>query len=127
MNAKRLSKGPRNPRGEIIEMQRILLTDIRNPKTMPHIRAQCARAYDVLEERLRILNNKPLPGMLRPDIAQEREAKRAGKRKGPSLLPMPEVPSASVPSSPSTPKECESSSISVKYGDPKFDRTAGNG
>lgn len=93
MNAKRITKGPRNPRADIIDMQRILIADIRNPKTMPHIRAQCARAYDVLEERLRILNNKPLPGMLRPDIAQEREAKRASKRKGPSLLPLPEVPS----------------------------------
>lgn len=93
MNAKRTRKGPRNPRGEIIEMQAILLKDIRNAKTSPVQRAQCARAYDVLEERLRILNNKPLPGMLRPDIAQEREAKRAGKRKGPSLLPLPEVPS----------------------------------
>ena len=88
MNAKRTRKGPRNPRGDIIDVQRILLADIRNPKTMPHIRAQCARAYDVLEERLRILNNKPLPGQLRPDLQQQKQSKRK-----PSLLPLPEVPS----------------------------------
>lgn len=116
----RRNPGNKSRKTEIRDIQRLLLEDIKKKSTEPHIRAQCARAYDVLEERLRILSGKPLPGMLRPDIAQEREAKRAGRRKAPSLLPLPEVPaavnenSASVPSNLDTPKECESASVSGK-------------
>jgi hypothetical protein len=87
MQAKRKQFGPRNPRGEIIEMQRLLLQDIRNSKTRPHIRAQCVRAYDILEERLRILNGKPLPGMLRPDG----DWRTPKKRKAPAVVPLPDV------------------------------------
>jgi hypothetical protein len=87
MQAKRKQFGPRNPRGEIIEMQRLLLQDIRNCKTRPHIRAQCVRAYDILEERLRILNGKPLPGMLRPDG----DWRTPKKRKAPAVVPLPDV------------------------------------
>ena len=36
----------------------------------------CARAFDVLEERLRILKGKPLPGQLRPDLRLEQKPKR---------------------------------------------------
>lgn len=67
IQAKRRYKGPRNPKSELREMQQLLLVDIRNPKTPPHIRAQCVRAYDICEERLRILHGRPLPGQYRPD------------------------------------------------------------
>jgi hypothetical protein len=87
----RRNPGNKSRKTEIRDIQRLLVDDIKKKSTLPHIRAQCARAYDVLEERLRILSGKPLPGMLRPDLALEREAKK-GKRKAPALLPMPEVP-----------------------------------
>jgi hypothetical protein len=71
MRALRKRAGRRSPRSELIEMQQRLLADVRNPTTKPSDRAMCARAYDVLEERLRILANKPLPGQLRPDLRLE--------------------------------------------------------
>ncbi len=83
---RRRRNGTRNPRAELREIQSILLNDIRNPDTAPHIRAQCTRAFNDCEERLRILNNKPLPGQLRPDLAQIRQAKKTK----PLLLPTPD-------------------------------------
>lgn len=68
----RRRNGTRNPRAELREIQAVLLRDIRNPETPPHIRAQCARAFNDCEERLRILNGKPLPGQLRPDLEQRK-------------------------------------------------------
>ena len=64
------------------------MADIRSPDTSPSARAQCARALETIEERLRILNGKPLPGQLRPDLDQKRNARRK-----PTLL-------ASLPSDP---------------------------
>jgi hypothetical protein len=78
MGAKSRKRGSKNARAEVLEIQRILMADIRNLKTPPHIRAACARAWEVLEERLRILNCKPLPGQLRPDLDQ-RKRKRVPK------------------------------------------------
>lgn len=63
-------------------MQALLLQDAENPNTLPHLRAACVRAWDVLEERLRIMSGKPLPGQLRPELEQMRKA----KRKVPELL-----------------------------------------
>lgn len=80
--------GGRNARAMFAEAQELLLKDIRNKKTTPAIRAKCVIALDKCEERLRILNGKPLPGQLRPDLPPAKDR----KRKGPSLLPLPEVP-----------------------------------
>jgi uncharacterized membrane-anchored protein len=90
----RKSFGPRNPRSQIIEMQQLLLADIRNPATKPTDRAQCVRAYDVLEERLRILANKPLPGQLRPDLRLEQSKP---KRLLPSFRSMEAIELSSEP------------------------------
>ena len=92
MNAKRTRKGPRNPRSIFILAQQRLLTHIDNPKTTAANLAKCVLALDKAEERIRILSNKPLPGQLRPDLQQVKQS----KRKGPSLLPLPEVPSATT-------------------------------
>ena len=42
-------------------MQQVLLTDALNTKTTAAARAQVARAWDVLEERKRVLRMKPKP------------------------------------------------------------------
>ena len=68
-------------------MQQTLFELTQDAKVMPHIRAACARAWSDLQERKRVLDGKPLPGQLRPDLQQVKERKRK-----PSLLPLPEVP-----------------------------------
>jgi hypothetical protein len=68
----------------IIGIQRLLMNDIENKKTNAADRARCAIAYDKLEDRLRVLNNKPLP-------TKGTEPKR--RAKGPAPLPLPEAPS----------------------------------
>ena len=63
---------------QAVEMQATLQADIQNPITKPQIRAACVRAWDILEERKRILRGRPLPGHLRPDLpaAQRKPTKR---------------------------------------------------
>lgn len=98
MNAKRVTKGPRNARAMFVELQSLLLADCRNPKTAPSVRAQCARAIEVIEERMRILNGKPLPGQLRPDVPDKYRRTKQGK--APALLALPtEDAPASQPAS----------------------------
>ena len=74
---------------QIIRMQATLLADTLNPKTSPADRAKCAQAWERLEERLRIIRGKPLPGMLRPDVPDKH---RLTKRKSPApMLALPEL------------------------------------
>jgi hypothetical protein len=80
--------GRPKPRSQILRMQAALLADVESKDTPAGYRAQCARAWEVLEERLRIMDGKPLPGQLRPDLDQKRNARRK-----PTLL-------ASLPSDP---------------------------
>src|SRR6266496_1407208 len=76
---------------ELIEIQALVLSDIRNPETPPAARAQLARAYDVCEERKRILRNRPLPGSLRPDVKPNGKT-RSTLARTLSLSPAPEPP-----------------------------------
>lgn len=96
-------------RKALVDMQRTLFQRAQNPKTPAHIAAQCARAWRDLQDMKRIMDGKPLPGQLRPDLQQVKQSKRK-----PSLLPLPEVPSSSdsVRSDHSHPKDGESSSVS---------------
>jgi len=91
MAAKRIRKGRKNRVSDIIAIQALLLVDIKKETTLPHIRAQCARAYDVLEERIRILTGKPLPGQLRPDLRLERAQYRKKGKQPATPLPLPEL------------------------------------
>jgi hypothetical protein len=77
--ARRVRPGKRDARSRVIDIQDLLLADIRNPETPAAIRAQCARAYDVLEDRLRVLSGKPLPGQMRPDLDKELALRRQAK------------------------------------------------
>jgi hypothetical protein len=82
----RRSFGPRNPRKMMIEVQELLLRDIRNEKTCPADRAKCAAVLEKLEDRLRILRGRPLPGQMRPDWPVKEKRKKPA-----ALLPLPSV------------------------------------
>ena len=87
-----LRRGTNRDRTQLLKMQQTLFELTQDAKVMPHIRAACARAWSDLQERKRVLDGKPLPGQLRPDLQQVKQH----KRKGPSLLPLPEVPAPIV-------------------------------
>lgn len=72
----RKRKGRQSPRTQIIAMQASLLQAATDPNVPAGYRAQAARAWDTLEERLRIIDGKPLPGHLKPELEQRRRAKR---------------------------------------------------
>ena len=74
MGRRRQRNGRPRPRSQIIRMQASLLASATDPAVEPHIRAAAARAWDVLEERLRIIDGKPLPGHLKPE--QQRNARK---------------------------------------------------
>ena len=84
-------RGQKGDRRALVQLQRDMWKRSQDPKTPAHIAAQCARAWRDLQDMKRIMDGKPLPGQLRPDLAQVKER----KRKGPSLLPLPEVPAVS--------------------------------
>ena len=77
-------------RKALVDMQRTLFQRTQDPKTPAHIAAQCARAWRDLQDMKRIIDGKPLPGQLRPDLAPKQ---RRGK---PALLSMPELPKESL-------------------------------
>ena len=62
----------RTPLSQIIVMQEQLYAEVTNPKVKGHIKAACARAWEDLEERRRILLNRPLPGSLKPEPRQRK-------------------------------------------------------
>ena len=72
----RRRSGRQTSKTQLLDMQARLLRDVLDPATKPTDAAMCARAFDVLEERLRILKGKPLPGQLRPDLRLEQKPKR---------------------------------------------------
>lgn len=90
MAKRRLRCGARNPRKMILEVQELLLKDIKDTKTCPADRAKSAAVLEKLEDRLRILKGTPLPGQKRPDWQPKEKRKRPA-----SVLPLPTVdPSA---------------------------------
>ena len=50
---------------QLTEIQRLLLQDIQNKDTKPSDRSSCARAFEVIEERLRIVRGKFKAGDIR--------------------------------------------------------------
>lgn len=87
-----------------VEIQRLILSDARNPDLKPVARAAIARAYADLEEMKRKLKMKPLPGSLRPTSAKPQRRPKSNDFE-PSAIP---APTNSVPDpspSPSTPQE----------------------
>lgn len=83
---RRQRNGRPRPRSQILRMQACLLDSATDTEVPPHIRAQCARAWDVLEERLRIIAGKPLPGQLRPELIALRALRNARQSAHKALL-----------------------------------------
>lgn len=52
---------------QLLAMQDRLFLDTVDDSIKPTDRAACARAWEDLEERKRVMRGKPLPGHLRPD------------------------------------------------------------
>jgi len=60
---------------QLLAMQDVLYLQSLDANTKAADRAACARAWEVLEERKRIMRGRPLPGSFKPD--QPRKAKQA--------------------------------------------------
>ena len=73
--------GRKSAYSQAVEAQDIAMAYIRDPKTKPSISAALMRAWDVLEERKRILRGCPLPGQLRPDMDPVQLAKAAKRHR----------------------------------------------
>lgn len=71
----RIKTGRRRTLAEIIEMQQVLRESLLSKDTIPSARAQVARAWDVLEERKRVIRMRPKPKDL--DVSPETVQKRA--------------------------------------------------
>jgi len=67
---------------QLFELQDILFKQTLDPNTEAKDKAACARAWETLENRKRILRGRPLPGVLRP---------HEGKRSKPMVLPVPDA------------------------------------
>jgi hypothetical protein len=79
----RIRPGKRNSLRQAIQLQQRVFEESNKPGVKPIELAQLARAWDCLEERKRILRNKPLPGSLKP---------QPPRRPRPLPLPMPVLP-----------------------------------
>lgn len=70
-------KGGRKFYRQLLDMQDVLYTAALNPDTDASQRAACARAWEVLEERKRIMRGRPLPGSLRPEAKRTKRTRDA--------------------------------------------------
>ena len=64
------------PLTEAVELQKLCMKLARQPKVRAIDLAALARAWDILEDRKRILRGRPLPGQLRPDSLPGKGVKR---------------------------------------------------
>lgn len=60
---------------QALELQELLLRDAKSPKTPANVRAQIARSWSALQDQVRILKGKPLPGSLRPEKVKPKQVK----------------------------------------------------
>jgi len=70
---------------QLFELQDVLFKQTLDPNTEAKDKAACARAWEQLEERKRILRGRPMPGSLRP-------SENRNKQRRTFLLPMPDQP-----------------------------------
>lgn len=63
----------------------------------PHIRASCARAWSDLQERKRVLDGKPLPGQLRPDMPDKYRRKHGVNAQGKPVTLLSTLPADPPP------------------------------
>lgn len=89
-------------RKALVDMQHVLYARTTDPNVPAHIQAQCARAWKDLQEAKRIIDGKPLPGQLRPDL-QPKQSKAFGRPRSISVL-KPAQPVLAKPAMPLEPK-----------------------
>ena len=77
-----------------LELQQLLLDDCRAKDTKPAVRAVCARTWDILEERKRVLRKVPMPKAI--DVSKDKEQRRAARAARrpaePSMIETPPEP-----------------------------------
>ena len=68
--------GKRAALRHLLELQRCVFAAATKEGVKPNELAQLARSWDCLEERKRILRNRPLPGSLKPEkpVSRKRPA-----------------------------------------------------
>ena len=74
-------RGKTRDRMQAIAIQRVLEQTILDPETPAQSRASCAAAWTRIQEAKRIIDGKPLPGQLRPDLEQRNKGKAFGRAK----------------------------------------------
>ena len=79
-------RGQRRERNQASAIQRVLAETILDPATPPQSRASCATAWSRVQESKRVLDGKPLPGALRPELAALRELRRGRQSAHKALL-----------------------------------------
>lgn len=62
---------------QALNIEQILEQTILDPSTPAASRASCAAAWTRVQEAKRILQGKPLPGQLRPDLQDKRRKPQA--------------------------------------------------
>ena len=83
---KKSLRGPKRDRRQLTDMQQALYEMALEHAVDPGVRASCARAWSDLQERKRVLDGKPLPGQLRPELQALRELRRGRQSAHKALL-----------------------------------------
>jgi hypothetical protein len=87
-------RGPSRDRRQAVLIQRVLTDTILNPETPEASRASCAVAWTRVQEAKRIIDGKPLPGALRPELAALRASRRELNRKAWQSIAPEDMPAA---------------------------------
>ena len=78
-----------SPYYQAVMLQRLCIDHAQRKKIRPGELAALAKAWDVLEERKRILRGVPLPGQLRPDLDPVQLMKAAKRARTRGALDLP--------------------------------------
>jgi predicted RNA-binding Zn ribbon-like protein len=79
-------RGRQADRKQLVAMQHSLFDLVQDSTIPAHVRAACARAWSDLQERKRVVDGKPLPGQLRPELQALRELRRGRQSAHKALL-----------------------------------------
>lgn len=93
---KKALRGNKRAKRQLTDMQQALYEMALEHAVDPGIRASCARAWSDLQERKRVLDGKPLPGQLRPELAQLRERRASRTRKAMLSIAPSDLPASST-------------------------------
>jgi hypothetical protein len=83
---KKALRGNKRAKRQLTDMQQALYEMALAHAVDPGVRASCARAWSDLQERKRVLDGKPLPGQLRPELQALRELRRGRQSAHKALL-----------------------------------------